>query len=110
VFTQGPLVHEPFAAWLGLSMVRDHDLEGYVQAKPPWLEVQKVYEAQTMNDDLMLDVVDSILQHLPALDEAGDYVTQNKLRVLWLPSVNPYRVLVRLRRRFLTRDAPGSAS
>ena len=64
------------------SMVRDHDLEGYVQANPHGWKFKRVYEATTMNDDLMLDVVDSILQHLPALDEAGDYVTQNKLRVL----------------------------
>ena len=64
------------------SMVRDHDLEGYVQANKGGSKLRTVYEATTMNDDLMLDVVDSILQHLPALDESGDYVTQNKLRVL----------------------------
>jgi hypothetical protein len=64
------------------SMVRDHDLEGYVQANQGGSKLRTVYEATTMNDDLLLDVVDSILQHLPALDESGDYVTQNKLRVL----------------------------
>jgi hypothetical protein len=64
------------------SMVRDHDLEGYVQSKQGGSKFRTVYEAATMNDDLMLDVVDSILQHLPAFDESGDYVTQNKLRVL----------------------------
>ena len=64
------------------SMVRDHDLEGYVEAKPGGPKFRTVYEAATMNDDLMLDVVDSILRHLPAFDESCDYVTQNKLRVL----------------------------
>lgn len=64
------------------SMVRDHDLEGYFQANPEGFTFKTVYEATTMNDELLLDVVDSILQQLPALDESGAYVTQNKLRVL----------------------------
>jgi hypothetical protein len=58
-------------------MVGDHDLEGYVQANPGGSKFKTVYNATTMNGDLMLDVVDSILQHLPALDQSGDYVTQN---------------------------------
>ena len=33
-------------------------------------------------NDLMRDVVDSILRHLPSLDQPGDSVAQNKLRVL----------------------------
>ena len=64
------------------SMVRDHDLEGYFQENPEGFTFKTVYEATTMNDDLLLDIVDSILQQLPALDESGAYVTQNKLRVL----------------------------
>jgi hypothetical protein len=40
-----------------------------------------VHIAATMND-LMRDVVDSILRHLPSLDQPGDSVAQNKLRVL----------------------------
>ncbi|MEP7193532.1 MAG: hypothetical protein ABI903_11770 [Actinomycetota bacterium] len=76
-----PYMSPSLLGWVW-SMVRDHDLEGYVQANGGGSKLRTVYEATTMNDDLMLDVVDSILQHLPALDESGDYVTQNKLRVL----------------------------
>ena len=76
-----PYMSPSLLGWVW-SMVRDHDLEGYVQANQGGSKLRTVYEATTMNDDLMLDVVDSILQHLPALDESGDYVTQNKLRVL----------------------------
>jgi hypothetical protein len=76
-----PYMSPSLLGWVW-SMVRDHDLEGYVQAKQGGSKFKTVYEAATMNDDLMLDVVDSILQHLPSLDESGDYVTQNKLRVL----------------------------
>jgi hypothetical protein len=76
-----PYLRPSLLGWVW-SMVRDHDLEGYVQANPHGSKFKTVYEATTMNDDLMLDVVDSILQHLPALDESGDYVIQNKLRVL----------------------------
>jgi hypothetical protein len=76
-----PYMSPSLLGWVW-SMVRDHDLEGYVQANEGGSKFKTVYEAATMNDDLMLDVVDSILQHLPALDESGDYVTQNKLRVL----------------------------
>jgi len=76
-----PYMSPSLLGWVW-SMVRDHDLEGYVQAKQGGPKFKTVYEAATMNDDLMLDVVDSILQHLPSLDESGDYVTQNKLRVL----------------------------
>lgn len=83
VFHAGPppYMSPSLLGWVW-SMVRDHDLEGYVQANPHGSKFKTVYEATTMNDDLMLDVVDSILQHLPALDGEGDYVTQNKLRVL----------------------------
>jgi uncharacterized protein (DUF362 family) len=62
------------------SMVRDHDLEGYVQANPGISKFKTVYNAATMND-LMRDVVDSILQHLPSLDQPGDSAA-NKPRVL----------------------------
>jgi hypothetical protein len=65
------------------SMVRDHDLEGYLQANPDGPTFSAVSSATTMSDDhVMLDVVDSILQHLPALDGPGDIVAQNRLRVL----------------------------
>lgn len=76
-----PYMSPSLLGWVW-SMVRDHDLEGYVQANQGGSKFKTVYEAATMDDDLMLDVVDSILQHLPALDESGHYVTQNKLRVL----------------------------
>src|SRR5450759_2505941 len=80
--TQGsPPMSPSLLGWVW-SMVRDHDLEGCVQANPGGSRFKTVYDAATMNDDLLLDVVDPILQHLPALDQPGDYVTQNKLRVL----------------------------
>jgi hypothetical protein len=103
VFDSAPPPHmsPSLLGWVW-SMVRDHDLEGCVLANPGGSRFKTVYQAATMNDDLLLDVVDPILQHPSCAGPAGRLCHPEQAPgTRRCPSANPHGVLIGFRRRLL---------